>query len=76
MNGQLARAGSGRKGSTTRATRPEAAATRMVVSRVSAPPLTMAFQLACSAAPSSTAAKTVSGMGASGVAPEDPALPA
>ena len=59
MKGQAGRAGSGRKGSTATATRPEAAATRTVVSSLSVPPLTMAFQVACSAAPRRTAAKTV-----------------
>ncbi len=41
------------------ATRPEAAAMSTVVSSLSPPPLTIAFQLACSAAPKRTTRKTV-----------------
>ena len=69
MYGQDAGAGSGRKGRASAASAPEAAATSTVVRSGSAPPLTMAFQVACSAAPSRTAAKTDAGMALPGPEP-------
>src|SRR5579872_1658251 len=67
MLGQAAPATGGRKGRARRPTSPPKPATSTVVSRVSLPALTMAFQLACRTAATSTSAKTGSDIARAGL---------